>query len=244
MIRSPYIVVIALLAGGVGLFAAGSTHPQYRDPDWNAQLYGPQWGGHSDADADRWFATRSRLLTSRDDLHDDGLAVAGLGVGLAIVLAATGVRRWSDLAGLQSPGSHRRWATAAAVTWLSFVPSMWAFYTYTSERGDYPPMGDVVFIPEAGVTAFGLLGLPIVLFGVRLVTAEQPLPVRLWRRPAIRCSNVVSLAVYVALFAAIGVLVVGFVQVPTIVPSTVVTLYLLLAGRAATRSARKGGVVR
>ncbi len=206
---------------------------QYNDPHWRDQLYGPQWFNRY-TPADAWFALRAKLLTAREEEQDLGIAAAGLGIGLATVLAGAGVRTWADLGDLRSPATRRQFRWSAILAWLSFVPSAWVFYVYTSVRDDYPPMGDIIMIPCAGVAVLGVVGLPVVVLGVNLATMGRPLPVPLWTRPIVRWRNPVSWAVWVALVAASAVLVIGVLQMSTIVPSAVATIYLLLCGRAAS----------
>jgi hypothetical protein len=233
MRRSPYLMPAALIVTGIGLFVAASCRAQYNDPQWSERLYGPQWvGKYSDADADAWFAQRANLLTPREGEQDAGIAIAGLGIGLVAVMANVKVRTWADIVALRSPLTCHEFKWSAILVWLSFVPSEWAFYIYTSVRGDYSPMGDIIMIPCAGVAVFGLIGLPLVLLGVKLATAGRSLPVRLWTRPVVRWQNPVSRGVFVVLLAAAAFLLLGLLQMPTIVPSAVATIYLLLCGRA------------
>src|SRR5947199_6224036 len=59
-----------------------------------------------------------------------GLGLMGLGVTLALFLLLFGVRRAGDLASLKTPRSAVTFHSAAAITWLSFVPAEWVNSKY------------------------------------------------------------------------------------------------------------------
>jgi hypothetical protein len=242
-----------LLATGLLCCLAGARMAEFRDPAWEAPFDDSSWHarmddaftastkGHPqayDALAEEWFAARAKALSSRDGLIDTGLGLTLLGMTALIGLMA--LRRtaghWpriSDLGSLASPRTLPQCWVFVAVTWLSFVPGEWIYYFYTGSRGDHPWFGDAIAIPCFSVLVIGVLGLPFLLGATWVVLRRARLPGRLFARPWFGPFYVVSAALWAVAAMALVVTVGSVFAQPFIVPSSLMTLYLALSGRAA-----------
>jgi hypothetical protein len=239
-------IAVALIALGIAIMAWGAHYPEFYDPNWEHPYdQGPWMAAMNNAIADpvkydamatQWFDAREKALTPRDACFDRGLAVFLLGLTL-LALSRFGpmIDRQSTA---RSPETQGRFVFLCSITWCSFVPGEWAYYIYTSVRGDYPWFGDIITIPCAGVAFWGVIGLPVVIIFTRVIMRETMLPVPILYSPVFTNFGIRMLVVFVAMALSLGALVVGLAQVPTIVPSTVCTIYLLLIARAAIARGR------
>lgn len=167
---------------------------------------------------------------------DLGMGLAALGVGLAMLFAARGVRSFKSLASLRSPPSRRSFYFSATLCWLSFIPAEWLWLVYTQRRGDYPWWADSIGIPGFSVLFFGLIGLPFVLLGVAIALRGAQLPATLWAKPYFGPPYVVCSILWAAVLLTLLFLwAFLFAGPPTVIP-LLGTLYLLLSGRAAATS--------
>ena len=148
------------------------------------------------------------------------------------------MKSWEDLRSVHTPSHPLAWQVLAVTTWLSFVPTHWANLYYTLRRGDYPWWSDTIAIPAFGAVILGVVGLPLVILGVKACIRGRRLPAGLWRRPLVGNAWLLGTAVLVAT-ALMFLIVVDSVQYDFFaVPSAVKACYLLLSCRAAVVGVR------
>ena len=164
---------------------------------------------------------------------DYGIGIAALGVGTGMLITATRAWRLHDLCDVTTPRTPVRFYLLASLVWLSFIQTEWAWYDYTSDRGDYPPFADVVFIPQAATFLFVVVSVPFILAGVWIAIHGAKLPVRVWARPVFGRSYFLSPVLWGAAIMAAALIIYGVRARPYDVPTCVFMLYLILSGRAA-----------
>jgi hypothetical protein len=129
-----------------------------------------------------------------------------------------------------TPRSTGRFYVFATITWLSFIPAQLFWLSHIDAREDAPFVDNMAIPIESTLIAgFGIIGLPVVLFGVWFVTRRKSLPVPAWSASA---PSLAKVAVWIALILAIVVTVGCVITEPPLIPSCVLTVYLLLCGRA------------
>ena len=242
-----YVISLILAVIGGAVMVYGSRFPEYSDPNANALLNDASWFTMTNKNVDSevveeygddavaavWFAHKRALETARNACFDLGSGIIALGIGSALLFAVNGVRKWRDLRSLKGPKTSGRFYLFAALTWLSFIPAEWCYYIYTRARGDYPPFADSIAIPMGIRFVFGVLGLPMVLFGVWIAINGTRLPAAIWSGSLFGRINLISAGIWIALILALLVLTMGVITRPPIVLSSLFTIYLLLSGRAA-----------
>jgi hypothetical protein len=229
-----YAAPLLLIAAGALVIASVAKLPAYTDPTWQDRFLNVDVSlENSDELSAEWYAAKAAVETPRHRRLDLGMGLVALGLGVAALFALRGVRYVRDLMSLKSPSTRRRFYAFAALTWLSFIPAEWFWLDYTQGRGDYPWWADSIGIPAGSVLIFGVVGLPVVLLGVALALREASLPVSLWSRPVFGPPYGVCVGLIVAAILAPLVLVSGVSAEPFLVPSALLTLYLILSGRAA-----------
>jgi hypothetical protein len=242
-----YVISLILAVIGGAVMVYGSRFPEYSDPNANALLNDASWFTMTNKNVDSevveeygddavaavWIAHKRALETARNACFDLGGGIIALGIGSALLFAVNGVRKWRDLRRLSGPKTSGRFYLFAALTWLSFIPAEWCYYIYTEARGDYPPFADSIAIPMGMRFVFGVLGLPMVLFGVWIAINGTRLPAAIWSGSLFGRINLISAGIWIALILAMLVLTMGVTTRPPIVLSSLFTIYLLLSGRAA-----------
>lgn len=91
-------------------------------------------------------------------------------------------------------------------------------------------------IESAFTGLLGLVGLPVILFGVWLVTRGKSLPVPLWPGPTSEPASLLTIPLWIALLLSVVITIGCLLTEPPLVPSCVFTVYLLLCGRATLAS--------
>jgi hypothetical protein len=227
-----------LIISGVCLLAVGAQLPVYSNPEWNTKYLVEVSLETSRTLSEEWYRDQREARTLHIPLVDGGLGLTMLGVSLAILLGYLRVKSWEDLGSLHTPSSPLAWQMFAVTTWLSFVPAEWASLYYTSHRGDYPWWADTIAIPAFGAAVLGVVGLPLVILGVKVCIRGRRLPAALWRRPLIGNPWLLGTAV-LAVTALMFLIVVDSVQHNFLaVPSAVMAGCLLLCCRAAVAGIR------
>ena len=230
----PLICIVA----GVVLFGFSFRFPPYNalsDPRLNA----PSWmdeikNGKSDqAVFDRWFAMRASSETGRRRCNDIAIGLFVAGITLACIWLVNDIRSPADLRRLSTPATRRKFYSLATWVWLSFIPAEWLFYFYALAQGDFPYFGDAIMIPMVSELILGLIALPFILIGVRIATSRASLPQKVFSMPFFGSRPFVAITISVCIVLDLYVLVIGIDGRFFIVPSAIMTLYLLLCGRAA-----------
>jgi hypothetical protein len=164
------------------------------------------------------------------------IALGGSVLGLFM---AKSIRTMNDLRGMTTPKSHRHFYIYAVVVWLSFVPAEIFYLNYIDARED-PPFVDNMAIPiESTLTlVFGLIGLPVIVAGVWMVTRGKSLPVSILAARTVDTNQLLAGVIWIALVILVFITMGCLVTEPSIVPSCVCTAYLLLSGRAVCASSR------
>jgi hypothetical protein len=242
---------------GIVVVGYGSRFSEYTDPNWEQPFLKQDWTNRLDTAfhastngnretfdtmSDEWFAAKAKAQTPRNQCFDLGAGLIVLGISMGILFVAKRVHHISDLACLTTPKTRRSFLVLATMVWLSFIPAEWVFYNYTLDRGDYPWFGDEIAIPCFGVLILGLIGLPFVLLGVVIALRSSHLPLAIFSRPIFSRPYIVSFALWIAAVLAVAVMVFGVIMQPPIVPSALMTLYLILSGRAAAASQYVGSI--
>jgi hypothetical protein len=224
---SPIFIPVTILAIGMILFVRGCLLPEYSVPNGNESLFHAKW---SDEQLDQWYALRAKIVTRHFEYCDYGWS--GILLGLSIVAILSSKRAWTavDFRQIETPKSKGIFYFLAAITWLSFIPAQVFWISYVDARED-APFVDNMAVPFFAMwtVGFGVVGLPVILFGVWFVTRRKSLPVPVWSASA---PSLAKVAVWIALILAIVVTVGCVITEPPLVPSCVFTVYLLLCGRA------------
>jgi hypothetical protein len=105
----------------------------------------------SRAAARKYWAVRDAELTPKFTLQDYGATAITLLAALLVLRVSYGVKSWSDFAALQTPNHRLKvlvlGAAAASVTTAAYVVSL----LVDASRDAFPPWGDSLGIPFAGV---------------------------------------------------------------------------------------------
>jgi hypothetical protein len=226
-----------ILIGGIILLHA-SMIPQYTDSAWDSPEKEARWNNpaNSGKDTERmareWHDARQKVLTSHDRECDIGLAFILLGVSIAAIFGIKRVREFGSIRRIDSPRTRLRFFLLAAATWLSFAIAMATDDEMRFSRGEFPGWAEPSPTEDGLVLIAALVTLPVVLMGVQLAVWQTPLPVELASGRPMR--NVpMELLILGAIISDIYVLYIGFTEEVWVTPAAVVTMYLLLSGRAA-----------
>jgi hypothetical protein len=229
-----YVVPAVIVVVGALVAWSGARLPAYTDPNWDHRFVGIQASvENSDQLSAQWYAAKAEVETPRHRRLDLGMGLVALGLSVAALFALRGVRSLRDAPRLRSPATRAAFFASAALAWLSFIPAEWLWLGYTQWRGDYPWWADSIGIPVAGVLFFGLIGLPVVLAGAAIALRGATLPVPLSTRPVFGPPFLVCTGLIVAGTLALVVLLSAIGSEPFLVPSALLTLYLLASARAA-----------
>jgi|HubBroStandDraft_1064217.scaffolds.fasta_scaffold335079_1 hypothetical protein len=182
--------------------------------------------------AAEWYAARQKVLTSHDQEHDTGIAFVLMGGSIAALFAIKRVWTFASIGRMTSPRTKLTFFLLAAVTWLSFAFAVGMDEEMRYDRGEYPGWAEPSPTENLLVLIGAFITLPEIIAGVLLAVRETPLPVNLASGRPMR--NVfVELLLLVAILLDIGVIFIGLTEEVWVTPVAVVTMYLLLSGRAA-----------
>ncbi len=234
---SAYVIPASLITIAAVCFACGLRLPEYSVPNGPDLLFGDSWREYSKSAQgeeqrfEQWNQLRARILTRHFVYCDLGWTFMGLCISILVLFITQRVIKVGDLRQIRTPKSRGRFHLYAAITWLSFIPCHEFYLQYIHARED-PPFMDNMAIPIETILTFalGLLGLPVILLGVWLVTKDRSLPIRVFDGVA-RYPTPVSIAVCVALVLAVIILLACIISEPPLVPSLFFTVYLLLCGK-------------
>jgi hypothetical protein len=192
--------------------------------------------------ANEWYAARKKVLTPRDHDHDLGMALVEIGATLAALFGVNRVWGFASIGRITSPKTKLRFLIWAAVTWLSFGPSLEGDDEMRYQRGEFPVWAEPSPTANALVMLASLATLPVVLLGVQVAVWKTPLPVKLVSGRPMR-NTFVELPILLAMLLDIYVIYIGLTEEISITSSAVVAMYLLLCGRAAANHPEWSGRV-
>jgi hypothetical protein len=225
---APIQIPAAITAIGLMLLIRGLLLPEYLVPNGDQLLFHGSW--HEDQ-SNQWDALREKIVTRHFVYCDLGWGVMALGASIMAILASKRVWTSADFREMTTPRSKGVFYALATITWLSYIPAQVFWINYVDAREDAPFVENMAVPIESTLAgAFGIVGLPVILFGVWVVTQRKPLPLPIWT-PFI-APGLATIAIGLALILAVLVTAGGVLAEPPLVPSCICTVYLLICGRA------------
>jgi hypothetical protein len=225
---APILIPGVITGIGLALLVTGLLLPEYSVPNGDQLLFHGSWQENQSV---QWDALREKIITRHFLYCDLGWSAIGLGISVLAILFRKRAWTTAQFSEMTTPRTKGMLYFLASIVWLSFIPAQLFWMNYVDAREDAPFVDNMaVPIGEAVTVALGIVGLPVILFGVWLVTWRKPVPVPMWS-PSI-ATGFTTIAVWVALILAVIVTIGCVMTEPPLVPSCVFTFYLLLCGRA------------
>ncbi len=225
---------VFIIIGSVILLHA-SMMPQYTNPGWESAVKTPRWGdsaNDTEKMAREWYDARLKVVTSRDRDHDIGLAILLMGVSIAGLFGIKRLWRIGSIGRITSPRTRWGFCVMAAVTWISFAFAMAMDDGMRFDRGEVPLWAEPSPTENLLVLIFAVVTLPFIVLGVLVAVWSTPLPVELASGRPMR-NVTIEVLILGAIMLDMYVLYIGFTEEAWVTAPAVVTMYLLLCGRAA-----------
>lgn len=230
------LTLLGVLAAGIVLLLYVWPMPTYTDAAKKEQLdLGVSAGAWSPGVRQEYFQSVRELRTNRNALMNMGLSLVSLSATLLVGAFLLKLRRWADLADIESPRQASRIYALGSLFWLALIPAAAVIYKFRFDRGDYPWFADAILIPIMGQTILVIIGFPLLLLFLRVYAPRGAYPARLFESfPEMSSSDLGNEVVFFILGAAnLYILATMFVTGDFAgLPSALVLLYLLLSARA------------
>ena len=237
-------IASVLAVMGAALIVQSNTLPEWTDrakmeevaTDYPPSFNGPVYDEHNK----RWHKRMRALRTAKWPLYDLGSGLIALSLSLAAGTIILKVRTGRDIAALRTPKRRMAILGMCTIAWIWFGLAFSYEVLQDQERFMFPPWADTIIIPIAGICAFTLFGLVLLVplaWIVALRRARLPISFWAWRPDYPITSWAFSVcAAITALFGGIALCSALAAGPYVMVPATLLWVYGVLAVRAAALS--------
>ncbi len=143
----------------------------------------------------RYFSEVDNLKTNKLFFEDIGSGLAIASMTVLLFLFRKRINSFRDFKSVQSL-SRKQIFIFSNLVWLLIFPSIWWYYSYRGDRGDFPWFSDTVIIPIIDLSIFCLIAfIPLNLF-IWLTSIKSNLPTKLFVKSDYRTGGNISKNVF------------------------------------------------